>query len=145
MTQRRNVTIVEKDIEAYAWHAARGAPRDVRRDAAAIRRWSTLGAMIVREHHRYPHLICEIETSRGCPRRAHCSFCSEGIFGAPEFRPAEDICAEIDALAEHGITHFRIARDSKVRYAMFGECVYLGANILCRPEFRRAEYTLRAK
>jgi len=114
ITQCENVTIVERDIEAYAWHVARGEPQDARRDAAAIRRWSILGAGIVRRHHRYPHIICEIETSRGCPRRAHCSFCSEGISGAPEFRPAEDILAEIDALAEHGITRFRIGRQADI-------------------------------
>ena len=62
----------------------------------------------------FPHIICEIETSRGCPRERHCSFCSEDLYGPVEFRETEDILAEIDALIAAGVSRFRLGRQADI-------------------------------
>jgi len=57
-----------------------------------ISKISVLGAQIIREHPDFPQfLIAEIETSRGCSRRAGCSFCTEPLKGEPEYREQKDI------------------------------------------------------
>ncbi len=109
-----NVILIHNDIEKYAYHYARGEDGDGRRSAGEIARWSVRGAAVVRRHPRYPDIICEIETSRGCPREIHCSFCSEGLFGPVEFRGAEDIIAEIDALITAGVSRFRLGRQADI-------------------------------
>ncbi len=109
-----NVTLVRNDIEKFAHCYARGAASDARRTAAEIARWSLPGAAVVRRHPRFPHVICEIETSRGCPRENHCAFCSEGLFGPVEFREPEDIIAEIDALIAAGVSRFRLGRQADI-------------------------------
>lgn len=109
-----NVILVHNDIEKYARHFAGGGEEDARRTAAEIARWAVLGAGSVRRHPRFPDIICEIETSRGCPRRNHCSFCSEGLFDSVEFREPEDIIAEIDALIDAGVSRFRLGRQADI-------------------------------
>lgn len=109
-----NATYVQHDIEKYAHGLARGAPLDARRSLREIGRWSLLGAPVVRHHPRHPNLICEIETYRGCPRERHCSFCSEGLMGAVEYREVDDILSEIDALIARGIHRFRLGRQADI-------------------------------
>ncbi len=109
-----NVTLVRNDIEKYARHFAGGGEEDERRTAPEIARWAVLGAGSVRAHPRFPDIICEIETSRGCPRRGHCSFCSEGLFERVEFREPEDVIAEIDALIRAGVSRFRLGRQADI-------------------------------
>ncbi len=109
-----NVALVHNDIEKYARHFAGGGEEDARRTAAEIARWSVLGAGSVRRHPRFPDIICEIETSRGCPRSSHCSFCSEGLFESVEFREPEEIIAEIDALIRAGVSRFRLGRQADI-------------------------------
>ncbi len=109
-----NMIPVYKDIEKYAFGFARGEEADERRSAGEIARWSVLGAAVVRRHPRFPAVICEIETSRGCPRESHCSFCSEGLFGSVEFRETADIIAEVDALIEAGVSRFRLGRQADI-------------------------------
>ncbi len=110
----RNVILVRNDIEKFAFTSVRGDAADERRSADEIARWSVKGAGVVRLHPRYPDIICEIETSRGCPRESHCSFCSEGLYGSVEFREAEDIIAEIDALIAVGVSRFRLGRQADI-------------------------------
>jgi len=109
-----NVTLVQNDIEQYARGYADGAPSDSRRSARDIARWAVAGATAARLHPRFPHIICEIETSRGCPRERHCSFCSEDLYGPVEFRETEDILAEIDALIAAGVSRFRLGRQADI-------------------------------
>jgi radical SAM superfamily enzyme with C-terminal helix-hairpin-helix motif len=75
-------------------------------------RWSVLGAGIITQHPRFPHLICELETARGCPRSIDggCSFCTERFYGPPRYRAVEGIAAEVTALYEYGARHFRLGR-----------------------------------
>ncbi len=82
-----------------------------RMDANAIKDYAVNGSNIVNQHPFYPdYLICEIETYRGCSRSivGGCSFCSEPSKGLPDFRSIESIIAEVKALYDTGVKHFRI-------------------------------------
>jgi len=74
-------------------------------------RWALLGADVIRDHPDYPDpLILELDTSKGCVRYLNggCSFCIEPMYGAPKFRPVEDVVAEVRQLAENGAVNFRL-------------------------------------
>ncbi len=91
-------------------------------------RWLIAGSGIITEHPpRFPWLICEIETARGCARAVTggCSFCTEPFYGQPQYRPAADVHAEIAALARHGAVHFRLGRQPDIlAYGTKGEREY---------------------
>jgi len=75
-------------------------------------RWSVLGSSIVAQHPSFPHVICELETGRGCSRAVvgGCSFCTEPFYGLPRHREASGVHAEVAALYSHGARHFRLGR-----------------------------------
>ncbi|MBX0293454.1 radical SAM protein [Haloarcula nitratireducens] len=76
-------------------------------------RWARAGAFVVEQHPNHPeYLICEMETSRGCPYR--CSFCTEPMYGDPDFRPPESVVDEVDALSDRGVAHFRLGRQADI-------------------------------
>ncbi|WP_276271159.1 radical SAM protein [Haloarcula litorea] len=76
-------------------------------------RWARRGAFVVEQHPNHPdYLICELETSRGCPYR--CSFCTEPMYGDPDFRPPESVVDEVDALSDRGVAHFRLGRQADI-------------------------------
>ncbi|MDS0277411.1 radical SAM protein [Halomicroarcula sp. S1AR25-4] len=76
-------------------------------------RWARSGAFVVEQHPNHPaYLICEMETSRGCPYR--CSFCTEPMYGNPDFRPPESVVDEVDALSDRGVKHFRLGRQADI-------------------------------
>ena len=79
-------------------------------------RWLVAGSGIIAEHPRFPWVICEIETARGCSRAVTggCSFCTEPFYGLPQYRPAEAVHAEIAALAGYGAVHFRLGRQPDI-------------------------------
>ena len=73
------------------------------------------GSFIVEQHPDHPSpLICEIETSRGCPRfvSGGCSFCMEPGKGPVQFRTPEEVRMEIASLAAHGVENIRIGGQS---------------------------------
>jgi radical SAM superfamily enzyme with C-terminal helix-hairpin-helix motif len=72
------------------------------------------GAQIVKEHPDYPDfVITEIETSKGCPRRPGCSFCTEPLkANIIERRQPDAIIREMKALASHGVQNFRLGKQS---------------------------------
>ena len=75
------------------------------------RDWSVRGAFVVRDHPDHPQpLTAEIDTYHGCVRYVNggCAFCMEPKEGKPQFRPIEDVLAEVKALADHGVRNFRI-------------------------------------
>ncbi|SFB73008.1 Radical SAM superfamily enzyme with C-terminal helix-hairpin-helix motif [Halobiforma haloterrestris] len=83
------------------------------RDVDEVSRWAREGAFIVEQHPNHPdYLIAELETSRGCAYR--CSFCTEPLYGNPEFRPAPTVVGEVDALSDHGVRHFRLGRQADI-------------------------------
>ncbi|WP_457567233.1 helix-hairpin-helix domain-containing protein [Desulfurobacterium sp.] len=84
------------------------------RTAEEIDRIAPAGAFIVKKHPDFPHIICEIETYRGCERKNHCSYCTERFYGTPGFRTIEGIEREVRELVGHGIKFFRIGRQPNI-------------------------------
>jgi len=97
------------------------------RDAAELDRWAAAGAFVVEQHPNHPdYLIAELETGRGCAYR--CSFCTEPMYGDPSFRAPESVVAEVAALAEAGVTDFRLGRQADIlAYGGDGEAPNPGA------------------
>ncbi|MUV90785.1 radical SAM protein [Halapricum sp. CBA1109] len=76
-------------------------------------RWARRGAFVVEQHPNHPeYILAELETSRGCPYR--CSFCTEPMYGDPDFRPPESVVDEVDALADYGVSDFRLGRQADI-------------------------------
>lgn len=99
--------------------------------AEIVDRWAPLGAEVTSKHPRYPHLVCEIETFRGCPRLSHCSFCSERFKKVLYHRSIDGIIAEVKALATLGNQHFRLgAQTDLLLYQARRE----GAKLIPNPE-----------
>jgi len=86
----------------------------LRRTGRHVDKFAPLGAFIVKEHFYYPYVICEIETFRGCERKHHCSYCTEGLYGKPDERSIEGIVDEVRALYEQGVKYFRIGRQPNI-------------------------------
>ena len=96
--------LVESGLEGF---------NDRYREVEEVTRWAQKGAFVVEDHPNHPdYLICELETSRGCPYR--CSFCTEPLYGDPDFRPPESVVGEVDALSDHGVNHFRLGRQADI-------------------------------
>jgi len=109
--------VAKGDIEAAAYDLVHGGMEGFgnrMRDNDEITRWAQKGAFIVEQHPNHPeYLICELETSRGCPYR--CSFCTEPLYGAdPSFRAPDSVVGEVGALADHGVGHFRLGRQADI-------------------------------
>ncbi len=109
------MAFAKKDIEAFV-HDALGDIEDLEsvehrmRTAEEIGRWSEKGAFIIRQHPDYPHVMCELETYRGCPRHSHCSFCTEPFYGKPDYRKIPDVVKEAGELYHFGARYFRLGR-----------------------------------
>ncbi len=80
------------------------------RSFADLARWAVKGAAVAAAHPRFPHIIAEIESARGCERAVHCSFCTEGLYHQAEYRSLDDIVAEVEALHTAGVRHFRLGK-----------------------------------
>jgi radical SAM superfamily enzyme with C-terminal helix-hairpin-helix motif len=109
--------VAKGDVEAAAYDLVHGGMEgfgDRMRDNNEITRWARKGAFVVEHHPNHPgYLIAEMETSRGCPYR--CSFCTEPLYGAdPTFRRPDSVVGEVAALAEHGVTDFRLGRQADI-------------------------------
>jgi radical SAM superfamily enzyme with C-terminal helix-hairpin-helix motif len=109
--------VAKGDVEAAVYDLVHGGMEgfgDRMRDNEEVTRWARQGAFVVEDHPNHPeYLICEMETSRGCPYR--CSFCTEPLYGAdPTFRSPESVVGEVSALADHGARHFRLGRQADI-------------------------------
>ncbi|MEF8854292.1 MAG: radical SAM protein [Haloarculaceae archaeon] len=109
--------VAKGDVEAAAYDLVHGGMEgfgDRMRTNDEIARWGRQGAFIIEQHPNHPdYLICEMETSRGCPYR--CSFCTEPLYGAdPTFRRPANVVGEVEALAAHGARHFRLGRQADI-------------------------------
>ncbi len=78
--------------------------------------WSVTGSGIIEQHPDYPYVMCELETARGCPHgiSGGCSFCTEPLYGTPEYRSIESIADEVASLHAHGARHFRVGRQPDI-------------------------------
>ncbi len=107
-----NVKMINLDIESYLYDYFKGGnPRERYRTLEELDRFSKAGAFILQKHPRYPEIIAEIETGRGCPRLSHCSFCIEGNFKV-EFRTPGAVIEEMRELYRNGIKHFRLGKQA---------------------------------
>ncbi|MFA9515822.1 radical SAM protein [Halopenitus sp. H-Gu1] len=108
--------VAKGDVEAAAYDLVASGLEgfDNRmRENSEVDRWARLGAFVVEQHPNHPdHLICELETSRGCAYR--CSFCTEPLYGNPAFRDAEGVVEEVAALSDRGVSHFRLGRQADI-------------------------------
>jgi radical SAM superfamily enzyme with C-terminal helix-hairpin-helix motif len=109
--------VAKGDVEAAVYDLVHGGMEGFgnrMRDNDEITRWARKGAFIIEQHPNHPdYLICEMETSRGCPYR--CSFCTEPLYGAdPSFRRPTSVVGEVEALAEHGARNFRLGRQADI-------------------------------
>jgi len=109
--------VAKGDIEAAAHDLIEGGLEgfgDRMRDNEEVSRWARKGSFVVSHHPNHPeYLIAEMETSRGCPYR--CSFCTEPLYGAdPSFRTPDSVVAEVDALSDRGVRHFRLGRQADI-------------------------------
>ena len=104
------VDYIAKEVPGLvAYQLLTGDNLEGRRPAAEIVDcWASLGAEVTRKHPRYPYLVCELETFRGCPRSSHCSFCSERFKKTAYQRSPAGIIEEVGALASLGNIYFRL-------------------------------------
>ncbi|MEY7851505.1 radical SAM protein [Natrarchaeobius sp. A-rgal3] len=108
--------VAKGDVEAAVYDLVESGLEgfnDRMRDVDEVSRWAQDGAFVVEQHPNHPdYLIAELETSRGCAYR--CSFCTEPLYGNPEFRPPPTVVGEVDALSNHGVRNFRIGRQADI-------------------------------
>ncbi|VVB96304.1 Radical SAM superfamily protein [uncultured archaeon] len=113
------ITLAKKDLEAFV-HDLLDDPKDPdsvehrMRSTSEIAGWGEKGAFIICQHPDYPHVMCELETYRGCPRHSHCSFCTEPFYGKPDYREVRDVIKEVSALYEEGARYFRVGRQPDI-------------------------------
>ncbi len=108
-------TLARKDLEAFVCDLLDDTkyPDSVEhrmRSTSEIAKWGMKGAFIIGQHPDYPHVMCELETYRGCPRHSRCSFCTEPFYGKPDYREIKDVINEVSALYHQGARYFRIGR-----------------------------------
>jgi radical SAM superfamily enzyme with C-terminal helix-hairpin-helix motif len=106
-----DVVLEGSPAEALASYLDGGKPRG-EVDYLSMDRWAAAGAGIIAQHPFFPHVMCELETGRGCARTlaGGCSFCTERLYGPPRYRSIEGIAGEVRALASAGARHFRLGR-----------------------------------
>jgi radical SAM superfamily enzyme with C-terminal helix-hairpin-helix motif len=104
--------VFEGEVAAALSHALQDTPKPGVLNYDDLDRWSVAGASIITEHPWYPHILCELETARGCSRSVTggCGFCTEYLYGAPRHRSVVGIAAEVAALSEAGARNFRLGR-----------------------------------
>lgn len=113
-----DIYLAHSDIEAFVYDILQSEesilePENVPhrfRTVDEIARWSVNGAFIIKQHPDYPHLMCELETYRGCGHKKHCSFCTEALYGASDYRAVNNVVNEVSALYGEGARYFRIGR-----------------------------------
>jgi radical SAM superfamily enzyme with C-terminal helix-hairpin-helix motif len=88
----------------------------VRTSSQEIEQYILRGSRIVTQHPEFDekHIICEIESYRGCPRflTGGCSFCIEPSYGEPQQRTYSAIAEEIAVLDALGVRAFRIGHQA---------------------------------
>jgi radical SAM superfamily enzyme with C-terminal helix-hairpin-helix motif len=75
-----------------------------------IKDYAVKGAEIIKQT---PDIrIIELETSKGCSRAEHCSFCTEPLKNRVFFRKKQDILEEVKAFSRLGVKYFRLGKQS---------------------------------
>tara|TARA_Y100000310_G_C20675553_1_gene812833 strand:- start:1346 stop:2857 length:1512 start_codon:yes stop_codon:yes gene_type:complete len=77
-----------------------------------IEKYIIKGASIVKQHPDFPKFVMyELETGRGCGHGL-CSFCTEGLKHALEFRSVKSIISEMKLVRDLGVENFRFGKQS---------------------------------
>ncbi len=104
--------VARLDAEASLFDRLKGgAWADRERTLAEGERWAVKGARLVSEHPDHPRpLTVELSLYRGCVRHLSggCSFCTDILYGRPDFRDPAGVAAEVAALACRGAVNFRL-------------------------------------
>ncbi len=103
MLEDCDIEVVDFPFEERLFHLLGG-------DNFDLNRFAVRGAEVVTQHPNFPDIICEIETYRGC-YWGKCSFCIERIHRFWS-RSAKNVVAEIKALYDSGVRHFRLGRQT---------------------------------
>ncbi|WP_406662436.1 radical SAM protein [Methanolobus sp. ZRKC3] len=114
--------VAQADIESLVYDISKDGttkadlqdPTHRFRTVEEIGRWGKHGAFIIKKHPDYPHVMCEMETYRGCGRKKHCSFCTEPSYGPSDYRPVNDVIEEVKELYNNGARYFRIGRQPDI-------------------------------
>ncbi|PLV55520.1 radical SAM protein [Thermotoga sp. SG1] len=108
--------LVTGDLEAFVLSYFRGEPDPTAKsDYETIDMVAPHGAVILRKHPNFPHIICEIELSKGCERETFCTFCTEPILhGRLISRKVSSILKEIESLYKAGCRAFRFGRTANI-------------------------------
>jgi len=110
--------IAFKDLDAGLFEIVKNrAFEDRRRTVEEWNSWLVRGAKTCDQHPDLSgQLIAEVQMYRGCVRYASggCRFCIEPLFGEVVFRNPDDILAEVEELARHGVRNFRLGAQSCV-------------------------------
>ncbi len=125
--------LVQKDLSAYFYTYLNGELEDRRVRPEEREAWLQAGARLVNAHPlAADRLLAELSTYRGCVRyfTGGCSFCSEPLFGRPDFRPPPAIIEEAGRLYDQGVRHLRLGGQSCI--ISYG-CEQLGAKEKPRP------------
>ena len=104
--------IASKDAEASLFDFLKlGKWGDRERTMDEQERWMQKGARVVAEHPDNPRpLMVEISLYRGCVRHISwgCGFCTDILYGEPQYRKPDSVAAEVKALARQGAVNFRL-------------------------------------
>ena len=108
---------VRGDLWAFLDMYLSGGKPDIyiRDNYALVNELAIFGAELIRNHPKFPNVICEVEVSRGCERMSFCSFCTEPLLhGRLRSRDVEGILKEIEALCKAGCRAFRLGRSANI-------------------------------
>ncbi len=106
---------VEKDLAVYFNSYLDGQPVDRYPEPGETEAWLQAGASLVSAHPLPAgHLMAEVSCYHGCVRyfTGGCSFCSEPLYGKPQFRRPTAVAEEVKALYQAGLRHFRLGGQS---------------------------------
>ncbi len=106
---------VQKDLAVYFNSYLDGQPDDRYPQPGEIEAWLQAGAPIAAAHPLpADQLLAEVSCYHGCVRylTGGCSFCSEPLYGKPQFRRPTAVAEEVKALYQAGLRHFRLGGQS---------------------------------
>lgn len=103
---------IRQDADAFVYDLAKtGKGNDRRRIQEEWERWAEIGATLIKHHPDFPvPLIAEIEIMRSCVRyfMGGCSFCTDVLYGEPQFRSERSIVNEVQRMRALGLERFRL-------------------------------------
>ena len=103
--------VVTGDMSKYAWNlldpdaSIDDVDPAVRRTQEDVSAFALPGAGLLVQNPGYPDFLsCSVELYRGCPSSSAggCSFCHQRFYTTVQYRPVEDVLAEVSKISELG-------------------------------------------